>query len=81
MMVRVLPERFSLGTLKKLYAQRIGPYRVLRRFGSNAYELDIPCDFGINPVFNVEDLTLYRTPVAYLTAILDEPSSTFRNPQ
>jgi len=39
----------------------VGPYRVLRRFGSNAYGLEIPEELGINPIFNVEDLTPYRT--------------------
>jgi len=79
--VRVRPERFPSGTLKKLHARHIGPYKVLRRFGSNAYELDILCDLGIHPVFNVEDLTLYHTPVVYPTAIPDKPASTSKNLQ
>ena len=41
-MIRVRLEMFPLETLKKLHAQHIGPYIVLRSFGSNAYELDIP---------------------------------------
>jgi len=41
-MVRVRPERFLLGTLKKFHARHMGPYKVLRRFGFKAYELDIP---------------------------------------
>jgi len=32
-------------------------------FGFSAYELDILCDFEISPVFNIEDLTYFRTPV------------------
>ena len=81
MMVRVRPERFSPGTLKKLHAQRMSPYKILRRFGYNAYELDMPRDLRINLVFNVEDLTLYGTLVAYPMTISDEPTSTFRSPQ
>ena len=42
MMVRVRPKRFPQGTLKKLHARCIGLYRVLRKFGFNAYELEIP---------------------------------------
>ena len=79
-MVRVRPERFSPETLKKLHVQRMGPYRVLRRFDSNAYELDIFCDLGINPVFSIEDLTLHRTPVAYPTTIPAEPSLIAKSP-
>ena len=77
-MVRMRPERFSPGTLKKLHARRMG---VLRSFGSNAYELDISRDRGINPVFNIEDLTLHHTPVAYPTTIPDDPASTFMSSQ
>ena len=54
-MVRVYPKRFPPRTLKKLHARRMGPYKALKRFGSNAYKLDIPYDLGINPVFNVEN--------------------------
>ena len=53
-LIMMHPERFLLETLS-------GPYKVLRRFGSSAYELDIPRDLGINPVFSVEDLTRSRT--------------------
>jgi len=65
--------------LKKLHTR--GPYRVLRRFGSNAYELEIPRELGINPVFNVEDLTPYRTQVDYSAVIPDPPSSTAASSQ
>jgi len=45
----------------------------------HAYELDVPLDLGINPVFNVEDLTFYHTPVAYPTVIPNEPALTSRS--
>ena len=80
-MIRVRPKMFPSGTLKKLHALHMGPYRVLRRFSSNGYELNMPRDLEINPVFNVEGLTLYRTPMAYSTIIPDESASTFRRPQ
>ena len=51
---------FALGTLKKLHTQRRGPYKILR-LGSGDYELNIPRDLGISPVFSVENLTRYRT--------------------
>ena len=59
-MVRVRPERFPRGGQRKLLPRSTGPYRVVRRVGSNAYVLDLPSDLGINPVFNVEDLVPYR---------------------
>jgi len=36
-LIRVHPERFPLETLKRLHTRRSGPYKVLKRFGSNAY--------------------------------------------
>ena len=44
-----------------LHTRRMVPYKVLKKFGSIAYELDIPYDLGISLVFNVEDLTRYGT--------------------
>ena len=56
-MLRVPPQRFPPETWEKLHIRCISPYRVMRRIGSNAFELNIPCELGINPVFNVEELT------------------------
>lgn len=53
------------------------PYIVLKKIGSNSYEFAILHNLGINPVFNVEDLTLNRAPFDYPTVIPDLPSSTF----
>jgi len=47
-LIRVHPERFPMGTLKRVHTRRMGPYKVLKRFGSIAYELDIPYDLGIS---------------------------------
>ena len=60
-LIRVHPEMFPLKTWKKLHDRRRGPYKVLKRFGYSAYELDISHDLGFNPVFSDEDLTYYRT--------------------
>ena len=61
MLIKVKPNRFPLETLKKLHIRRRAPYKVLRRLGSSAYELDIPHDLEISLVFCVGDLTRYRT--------------------
>lgn len=59
-MVRIRPERFPKHSFKKLFARACGPYRILKRLGSNAYLIDLPPDLSISPIFNVEDLTLHR---------------------
>jgi hypothetical protein len=53
-------EIFLRGTYNKLKLKNIGPCKILRRFGENAYELELPEDVGISPIFNIVDLYVYR---------------------
>ena len=50
---------FSKGEYNKLKMKNIGPYRILRKFSANAYELEIPTGLGISPIFNIADLYPY----------------------
>ena len=43
--VRMGPERFSPGTVKKLHARSVGLFQILKRINSNAYIVDLPLDF------------------------------------
>ena len=36
-----------------------GPYKVLAKINDNAYTLELPPNFGINPTFNISDLKPY----------------------
>ena len=37
------------------------PFEVLiKKLGSNAYLIDLPSDFGISPVFNIEEITTFK---------------------
>ncbi|KAI5321495.1 hypothetical protein L3X38_030566 [Prunus dulcis] len=59
-MVRVCPERFPKHSFKKLHARSMGPYRIIKKLGSNAYLIELPTDMHISPIFNVSNLSPYR---------------------
>ena len=62
-MIKLNPERFPPGTFKKLHARSAGPFKILKKIGSNAYILELPSDLGINPTFNISDLVEYKEPM------------------
>jgi hypothetical protein len=53
-------DRFLRGTYSKLKLKKIGPCKILRRFGENAYEIELPEDVVISPIFNIVDMYPYR---------------------
>jgi hypothetical protein len=75
-MIRIRPERFPSGTVKKLKAHSAGPFKVLKRISSNAYVIKLPSYYGISSTFNIEDLVAYKGPTTTPDNPFTEPSPT-----
>ena len=65
------PELFPPRSFNKLHAQRAGPFKVVKKLGPNAYVIELPADYGISPIFNIEDLTQFHGPEGPLPATSD----------
>ena len=63
-LVRLRPERFPPGSFSKLHARRAGPFKITKKLGTNAYVVELPSEFRISPVFNIEDLTIFKGDVS-----------------
>ena len=72
-MIRVRPEQFPFGAVKKLHAHSAGPFKVLKRVGPNAYVLELPSDYDISSTFNIEDLVAFKGTTAIPDAPFDDP--------
>ena len=59
-MVRIRPEWFPPGTVKKLHVRSNGPFQILKKLNDNVYVIDLNQDFGISFTFNIEDLVDYK---------------------
>jgi hypothetical protein len=53
-------ERFPRGTYSKLKMKKIRPYKILRKFDANTYEIELIYGVVISPIFNVSYLYPYR---------------------
>jgi hypothetical protein len=60
-LAHVRKEIFPKGTYNKLKMKKIGPCKVLKKFGANTYEIELPDGIEISPIFNISDLYPYKS--------------------
>lgn len=43
--------------------KRVGPCKILAKYGALAYKVDLPNDLSISPIFNVPELVKFKGPL------------------
>ena len=56
--IHLRKNRFASKRKSKLQERGDGPFQVLECINYNAYNIDLPQDYGVSNTFNVTDLTL-----------------------
>ena len=64
----LIKERFPRGEYTNFKMKKIGPCKILLEISANGYELELPPDIGISPIFNVANLYPYTTSDANQTS-------------
>ena len=59
-MIHLNKERLQKGVPTKLRMKRIGPCKILEKYGANAHKVELSSDLGISPILNVQDLVQYK---------------------
>ena len=77
--IHLRKEQFPSKRSSKLMPRADGPFRVLQRIRENAYNIELPDDYGVSTTFNVSDLSPYyedQEDQVDLGASLDQPGET-----
>ena len=72
-MVHLKKDQFPRGTYNKLKWKKIGLCKILRKIFANAYEVELPSDECLSPIFNVSN-HLYRIDKSSCSTELEETS-------
>ena len=58
-MIHLRKVRLPAGKYSKLQPKKIGRYQIIKKFGDNAFKIDLPDHIHVNPNFNVADIFKY----------------------
>ena len=76
---------YTEGTLqgphRKLHPLHYGPYKIIKKVGENAFELNLPPFLGVHLVFNVELLKPYFPPLLDIADVVEEINHIELNPK
>ena len=50
-------ERFPYLRKSKLSPRGDGPFQIIKKINDNAYQLDLPTNYGVHSTFNISDLS------------------------
>lgn len=59
-MVHLNKERLQKGIPTKLQMKRMGPCKIIEKYGANAYKVDLSSHLGIFLIFNLQDLVQFK---------------------
>ena len=59
MIILLRKDRFPELRKSKLMPRADGPFKIIKKINDNAYQLELPADFGVSPTFNISDLKPY----------------------
>ena len=49
-------EKMQKGVPHKLHLRRLGPCKILAKYGNNVNKVELPEDIGLSPIFNFLDM-------------------------
>lgn len=61
-MVHLQKSHFPKGTYNKLQDKKIGPFEILKKYGDNAFQINLPKNLRIHPIFKISNIFEYKAP-------------------
>ena len=60
MCANIKKERLPKGKYRLAHVEKTRSLQIVKNFGTNAYEIQLPLEIGISPIFNIADLTPFK---------------------